>query len=171
MKSSSPDRSRSASDFPRISGRDPSTHETHLANAMPAQSCCHTALTVVSKSLPQGESIDRASCYFCQTTNLGIPTFKVTPTGDKQGLRSSEPELRNLPGKTKPGSHGQFASTLQRSPCQPQRSSWPTMVSIGHLIGRKKPLICQKWRQVKAVRAIWQTPPLKRRVNEPGPSR
>jgi len=36
------------------------------------------------------------------------------------------------------------------------------MVSIGHLIGRKKPLFCPKWRQVKAVRAIWQTPPFEK---------
>src|SRR5271165_2814052 len=92
MKSKSPDCSRSASNSPRISGRDPSTHEMHSANAMPAQSFCHTALTVAPKSLPQGDS----------------------------------------------------------------------MVSIGHLIGRKKPLICQKWRQVKAGRAIWQTLPFEK---------
>src|SRR5271157_4683942 len=92
----------------------------------------------------------------------GIPSFQVTPTGNRQGSCSSEPELRNSPGKTTPGSHGQFDSTLYRSPSQPQRSSRPIMVSIGHLIGRKKPLFCPKWRQVKAVRAIWQTPPLEK---------
>src|SRR5208337_3436347 len=49
MKSKSLDCSRSASDSPSISGRDPSTHEMHSANAMPAQTCCHTALTVVRR--------------------------------------------------------------------------------------------------------------------------
>jgi len=40
------------------------------------------------------------------------------------------------------------------------------MVSIGHLIGRKKPLFCQKWRQVEAIRAIWQTLPLEKEGQE-----
>src|SRR5271157_73858 len=159
MKSKSLDCSRSASDSPSISGRDPSTHEMHSANAMPAQSCCHTALTEESTAR---RFVRSRELLFLPDEKRGIPSFQVTPAGNRQGLCSSEPELRNSPGKTTPGSHGQFNSTLHRSPSQPQRSSRPIMVSIGHLIGRKKPPFCQKWRQVKAVRAIWRTLPLEK---------
>ncbi len=149
MKSRSPDCSRTASNSPSISGRDPSTHEMHSANAMPAQGCCHTALTVVSKSLPQGDFVRSRELLFLPDEKRGIPSFQVTPAGNRQGLCSWEPELRNSPGKTTPGSHGQLNSTPHRSPSQPQRSSRPTMVSIGHLIGRKNRLFARNGGKLK----------------------
>ena len=80
MESKSPDRSRSASDSPRISGRDPSTHELHSANAMPVQSCCHNARTVASnESTARRLIFHRASCFYSRTRNAGIPSFRAMP--------------------------------------------------------------------------------------------
>ena len=124
LKSSRPDCSGSAS----ASRESAVAIHGHMdsANAMPAQSCCHIVLSR-SKSLPRGNSIDPGSCYSCRTRDLGTPSFKLTPTGDRLDLCSSEPGLRNSPVK-----RSQVRTDRLTRPCigrraNPQQSSWPIM--------------------------------------------
>ncbi len=134
MKSRSPDCSCSASDSPRISGRDPSTHKLHSASAMPAQSCCHAALTAASKSLPL---IPSRELLLLPDEKCGDSEFQGDAGRQQTGFVFLGARTPQFAWQKEARFPRTFDSTLPRAPSPPQRSSRPVVVR--RLAGNKLP--------------------------------
>jgi hypothetical protein len=152
MNSTGPNCSCSAGNSRTACSHETLTHETQLANVMPARICCHTDLLRVSKR---------------ELTGRLVPSqWLLFPGGNPrnsrfQGLSATEPARFVILGARIPQSAWQRRPASRRPLSLPPSVAnpdakvvVPIMVSFGHLNGRKKTLPFQNYRQSKAVCAI-----------------